>query len=60
MPGRACCGVRDLDFHVGAALVAQLNQACIAMGDGELDYIATVRLLERLSGLNWPEAPAAG
>ena len=42
------------------ALVAQLNQACIAMGDGELDYIATVRLLERLSGLNLPEAPAAG
>ena len=56
---------KDLDLILAAgqasgvplgltALVAQLNQACIAMGDGELDYIATVRLLERLSGLALP------
>jgi 3-hydroxyisobutyrate dehydrogenase-like beta-hydroxyacid dehydrogenase len=34
------------------ALVGQMMQACIAMGDGGDDYIATVKLVERLSGLD--------
>ncbi len=53
---------KDLDLILGAgkasevplaltALVAQMNQACIAMGDAGDDYIATVKLVERLAGL---------
>lgn len=34
------------------ATVAQLVQACIGMGDADDDYIATVKLIERLSGLD--------
>jgi len=28
-----------------------MMQACIAMGDADDDYIATVKLVERLSGI---------
>jgi 3-hydroxyisobutyrate dehydrogenase len=54
---------KDLDLIVGAgkelgvampvtAVVAQLMQAAIGMGDADDDYIATVKLIERLSGLD--------
>jgi 3-hydroxyisobutyrate dehydrogenase len=54
---------KDLDLILGAgkasgvampltALVGQMMQACISMGDGGDDYIATVKLVERLSGLD--------
>lgn len=54
---------KDLDLILGAgknlgvpmpltALVAQMTQACVGMGDGEDDYIATVKLVERLAGLD--------
>jgi 3-hydroxyisobutyrate dehydrogenase len=54
---------KDLDLILGAgqelgvpmpvtAVVAQLVQACIGTGDAEDDYIATVKLIERLSGLD--------
>jgi 3-hydroxyisobutyrate dehydrogenase len=54
---------KDLDLIVGAgkelgvampvtAVVAQLMQAAIGMGDADDDYIATVKLVERLSGLD--------
>ena len=53
---------KDLDLILGAgrqsgvampltALVGQMMQACIAMGDADDDYIATVKLIERLSGI---------
>jgi len=53
---------KDLDLILGAgkssgvvlpmtAVVAQMMQACIAMGDADDDYIATVKLVERLSGI---------
>ncbi len=54
---------KDIDLILGAgkelgvampvtAVVAQLMQACIGMGDADDDYIATVKLIERLSGLD--------
>jgi 3-hydroxyisobutyrate dehydrogenase len=54
---------KDLDLILGAgkelgvpmpvtSTVAQLMQACIGTGDGDDDYIATVKLIERLSGLD--------
>ncbi len=57
---------KDLDLILGAGravgvplqLAAQVREtygALIAQGDGETDFIATVRHLERLSGLGEPE-----
>lgn len=54
---------KDLDLILGAGkalgvampvtgTIAQLMQACIGMGDADDDYIATVKLIERLSGLD--------
>jgi 3-hydroxyisobutyrate dehydrogenase len=54
---------KDLDLILGAgrefgvampvtAVVSQLVQACIGTGDADDDYIATVKLIERLSGLD--------
>ena len=54
---------KDLDLILGAgqdlgvpmpvtAVIGQLMQACIGMGDAEDDYIATIKLIERLSGLD--------
>jgi 3-hydroxyisobutyrate dehydrogenase len=54
---------KDIDLILGAgkelgvampvtAVVAQLMQSCIGMGDADDDYIATVKLIERLSGLD--------
>jgi 3-hydroxyisobutyrate dehydrogenase len=54
---------KDLELILGAgkelgvpmpvtAVVAQLMQACIGSGDADDDYIATVKLIERLSGLD--------
>ena len=34
-----------------AAQVRQMYQALTAQGDGDLDYIATVRLVERMAGI---------
>jgi 3-hydroxyisobutyrate dehydrogenase-like beta-hydroxyacid dehydrogenase len=55
--------IKDLDLILGEgartgvplALTAHLRQmyeAIAAQGDGDLDYISTVRLVERLAGLN--------
>jgi 3-hydroxyisobutyrate dehydrogenase len=54
---------KDLDLILGAgkelgvampvtATVGQLTQACIGMGYAHDDYVATVKLIERLSGLD--------
>lgn len=54
--------VKDLDLILGeaarsgvpvalAAQTRQMYQAVVAQGDGDLDYIATVRLVERLAGV---------
>jgi 3-hydroxyisobutyrate dehydrogenase-like beta-hydroxyacid dehydrogenase len=56
---------KDLDLILGAGhsagvplqLAAQVREtygSLIAQGDGDADYIATVRHLERLSGLGDP------
>jgi 3-hydroxyisobutyrate dehydrogenase len=53
---------KDIDLILGAgkqtgvampvtAVIGQMMQACIAMGDADDDYIATVKLIERLSGI---------
>ena len=54
--------IKDLDLILGegarsgvplglTAQIRQLYGAIVAQGDGDLDYISTVRLLERLSGI---------
>ena len=54
--------IKDLDLILGegarsgvplgiTAQVRQMYEAVRAQGDGELDYIATVRLIERMAGL---------
>ena len=54
--------IKDLDLILGeaartgvpvslAAQVRQMYQAIAAQGDGDLDYIATVRLVERMAGI---------
>ena len=54
--------IKDLDLILGegarsgvplalTAQVRQMYEAIRAQGDGELDYIATVRLMERMAGL---------
>ena len=54
--------IKDLDLILGegarsgvplglTAQIRQLYGAVVAQGDGDLDYISTVRLLERLSGI---------
>ena len=59
--------IKDLDLIMGeaarvgvplnlTALMRQMYQAVAAQGDGELDYIATVRYMQRLAGST--EAPA--
>ena len=59
--------IKDLDLIMGeaarvgvplnlTALMRQMYQALAAQGDGELDYIATVRYMQRLAGST--EAPA--
>ena len=53
--------IKDLDLIMGeaarvgvplnlTALMRQMYQAVAAQGDGELDYIATVRYMQRLAG----------
>lgn len=57
--------IKDLDLILGqgaatrtplplTALVRQHYHAIAAQGDGELDYISTVRLMERMAGLKPP------
>ncbi len=59
--------IKDLDLIMGeaarvgvplnlSALMRQMYQAVAAQGDGELDYIATVRYMQRLAGS--ADAPA--